>query len=92
METLRATAERMLLVLELTCRPLNWAELSGALGLDADHGRQVCRWLTANGYIIRVGDVVQVNDEAADTAWSLADKGRSWSKHRGVLGIPDRLQ
>ncbi len=82
-------AERVLLLLELTHRPLRWAELSGALALRRGEGGGVRQWLAAHSYIVAVVDPAPPDGEAATNAWCLGEKGRGWSRHRGALAIPD---
>jgi hypothetical protein len=93
-EPSQSTAKRILLLLELSRRPLLWAELSGALALRQREGRLACRWLAANGYVVANVDSSGRDDEAAAAPeiWSLGEKGMAWLRNRSGLAIPKRPQ
>ncbi len=78
-----ATQERILRVLGLTRRPLQSGEIENALGLVATEARRAFESLTDQGYISTVRG--KAATQKSMTAWSLADKGRSWAKGQGAL-------
>ncbi|MEJ0035809.1 MAG: hypothetical protein WDO68_06980 [Gammaproteobacteria bacterium] len=89
-ESPRAMAERVLVLLELTHRPLRWTELSGALALRQREGQRVRQWLADQRYIVAAVDPAQRDGEPAQDVWCLGEKGRGWSRSRSALAVPDR--
>ena len=86
-EEVSGTPLRILRVLELTNRPLRSGELENALGIAARDGDTSCRWLTENGYIVGSVDRDSTSGRRA-VVWSLAVKGRSWSRSKELARSP----
>ena len=79
---LSGTQMRILRILEITRRPLQSAELEGALGIASHEGHSACRWLTDNGYVARSTEPAERRPGEKATFWSLAEKGRTLAKSK----------
>lgn len=78
-ETRVAARESVLRLVEMTGRPLRWAELEGALGFLTKDARVASEWLMDHGYIAPV----RLAGRSLEAMWTLGDKGRAWVSRQG---------
>jgi hypothetical protein len=82
--------ERVLRLLGMTQRPLEWSELQRALGLQSHEFRPAWEWLLDNEYVSPTAlATAGAVPRSIEELWALADKGHEWAKRHGALRTQD---